>query len=220
MNNFADYYNQKKKDYQYKVKVALCDFSEDQKECIEASLQKYDISGKITYKKTPIQESPLDFPSLSNVEVHIAEITLQYPASPETLRQYLADASGINLSCIAVYTLNDPRLQDQEDYLHRKTPEFKDGYVPALGSDYEADDNSHLYGDKRNMELLKDLEKARKARPDNTVINALSQKQKTDGSTAAGNETGAQGTNTPLTKVDIERFTPNKKVTLFSKNKD
>lgn len=220
MSSFADYYNQKIKEYNYKLKIASCDFTDDHKMCIEKSLQKYDLKGKIAYKKTPLQENPMDFPNLRNVEVYIADITTEYPASPEALRTYLANQSGINVACIAVYNKADPRLQDQEDYLYRKSPEFKDNYEPALGSDYEREDNSHMYGDKYNTKFLKDLEQNRKEREYNTVTNSLIPAQKTDGSTVTGPEKGAQGKDTVLTKMEVQRYSPNKKVTLFSRNEE
>jgi hypothetical protein len=220
MSTFSDYYNQKIKDYNYKIKIASCDFTDENKMCIEKALQKYDLKGKITYKKTPLQENPMDFPQLKNVEVHIADITTSYPASPEALRTYLSNESGINLACIAVYNKNDPRLQDQEDYLARKAPEFKDEYEPMLGKDYDKEDNSHLYGEKYNTKFLKDLEDARKERGNNTVINPLSPEQKIDGETVTGPEKGAQGKDTVLSRVDVQRYSPNKKVTLFSRNEE
>lgn len=220
MNSFSDYYNLSKKDYEYKLKIACCEFSEDHKARIKDALQKYDLKGDITYKKTPLQENPMDFPNLNNVEVYIADLVVLYPASPETLRGYLADVTGINSACIAVYRKGDPRLQDQEDYLHRSSSEFKDNYEPALGSDYSSEDNSNLYGDKYNVDFLKSLSDQKSKRAKNTVTNTLIPDQKSDTISHSKPQDQSSNDTSPLTNVEIKRATPVKKVTLFSKGNE
>lgn len=220
MNNFSDYYNLNKKDYEYKMKIAYCDFSEDDQKTIESALQKYDLKGNITYKKTPLQENPMDFPNINNVEVHIADFTVLYPASPEALRGYLSDATGINSALIAIYRKGDPRLQDQEDYLFRKSSEFTDDYEPALGSDYSDEDNSAMYGDKYNVEFLKTLQDQRNERKNNIRTNTLIPDEKRDTESHAKPQDNLINGNGVLTNVKVDRVSPNKKVTLFSKGNE
>lgn len=217
MSTFADYYDLNKKDYEYKLKIAECDFSEVHKEKVRTALQKYDLQGSISYKKTPLQENPMDFPNLNNVEVYIADVVLLYPASPEALRGYLSDVTGINSACIAVYRKGDPRLADQEDYLYRKSPEFKDDYQPALGSDYGVEDNSAMYGDKYNVEFLKGLESERKNRKDNTVDSQINPSKKEDKSSISKPQDNTEQKNSILTNMGVERVENTKKSTLFSK---
>lgn len=219
MKSFSDYYDSNKKEYKYTLKIASCDLDETQKEKIKSCLEKYNLSTDITYKKTPLQENPLDFPNIKHTEVHIADFTIAYPMTSDTLRKEIGEYSSINECCVVVYTENDPRKAVTADFVYRNSPEFKEDYVPAVGSEeqWEAEPK---YGEEYNKEFLDTLNKKAKDRKVTVVTNTLIPPAKTDGSTVTGNETGKQNTTAVLNAANIpkkytERKGPN---TLFSKN--
>jgi hypothetical protein len=83
MKNFKEYLTESKKVYSFKVKVAG-ELPEKFQEGLTTRLGR---CGVMTVKKlttTPIQESPLDFPELKNMEVTVFEVICEYPVtSPE-----------------------------------------------------------------------------------------------------------------------------------------
>lgn len=214
--DFSDYYNLRNKKYEFRIKIAMCDMNEDVKSKIESGLVRYEVEGGLTFKKTPIQENPLDFPNIKNSEVYIADLVSKYPVTPSTLVTTIANSAGLSVANIAVFNKTDPRLADEEAYKERKADDFKDKYKTAFGNDYEPQEKT-----KYGQELVDDeLEKAatrKKQRDDNVVTNKLIPKQTLDHSTATGIEQGRQGTDSPLTNVSLSKLIPNKKQTLFSK---
>jgi hypothetical protein len=80
MKNFKEYLSESKKQYPFKIKVAG-EFSKEQEKTLESLLGRYAV---VKFKKsttTPVQELPLDFPQVKNCEVHIYEVTLDYPST-------------------------------------------------------------------------------------------------------------------------------------------
>ena len=68
MKTFREYLAESKKTYPFKVRVAGDlpeNFEKNFKECLGATNPTI-----VEKSKTPIQASPIDFPELSNVEVH------------------------------------------------------------------------------------------------------------------------------------------------------
>jgi hypothetical protein len=152
---------------------------------LEASLKKYDLKKASSFRKTPIQESPLDFPNIKNTPVFICDLTLGYPGSLDFLRTYLCNSMGISPAQLAVYSENDPRQIETDLYLDRNSPEYKAKYKTRLGSDYEEvpGAEAEAYGEKYNTGFLQELEKVRKERVLTTVNNPLSPNETTDHST-------------------------------------
>lgn len=214
--NFADYYNLNKKKYEFRIKIAGWDLSEDVKQGISNHLKKYELEGNVEFKKTPLQENPMDFPNIKNVEVYITDIVTNYPITPDILKTDIANTTGICAANIAVYTKKDPRLADQDLYVQRTSPEFKDNYVAKLGSEYEAPEKVK-YGQEQIDDLMAVVKKDISDRKDNTVTNKLIPKQVTDGATVSGPEQGQPGKDGVLTKVQVSKHSPVKKVTMFSK---
>lgn len=214
--NFSDYYNLRNKKYEFRLKLALNDMSEELKEKITNCLVKYEIES-VSFKKTPIQESPLDFPNIKNSEVYIADISGLYPVTPDVLRTELANNTGVSVANIAVFNKADPRLADEELHKERKSPNFKDNYKTAIGNDYDIPEKTK-YGQELIDQELSAAELRQKQRDDKTVTNTLIPKQVTDTVSVAGPEKGSQGKDSPLTKVEISKLIPKQKQTLFSKD--
>ena len=165
MKNFADYLTESKKTYEFKIGIAgeRPDGCEDM---IETGLQKFGITKMSAGKKTPIQERPLDFPQLENTEVHYYEVELTYPTTVQVLQEYLGSVCSVPKSHIIVRNPNEPQeLYQQED--------AKDEYTAKLTQeDLGGESAQEDAGGARVMNLLKELETARKERDNDYVGEA------------------------------------------------
>jgi hypothetical protein len=152
MRSFKDYLTESKRTYDFKVKIAG-GFAPEQEATMKALLDKYKI---IEFKKTgqtPVQALPLDFPRLTNTEVCIYEISLDYPVASHELQNYLGNGLKILEQSIVVRRPGEPSEQYQEP------GEKREG---ALLSDAEYKespnvDSDDYYGDKYNTSLIKTL---------------------------------------------------------------
>lgn len=183
MKSFASYVAETKKEYKYVLKFAVNEMPDNMIDILEACLTKYELKEASAFRKTPIQESPLDFPNIKNTPVFICDVTLGYPGSLDFLRNYVCNNLGISPGQLAVYSENDPRQIETDLFLERSAPQFKEGYKTQLGSDYEETGDKNMYGETYNVSFLKELEKVRKERDTVVVENPLSKKEGVDHST-------------------------------------
>lgn len=180
---FISYVAETKRDYKYILKFAVPDMTDHMVDCLEDSLKKYGLKQASAFRKTPIQESPLDFPNVKNMPVYICDITLDYPASLDFLRIYVCNNLDMSPQALAVYSENDPRQIETDLFIDRNSPEYLEKYKARLGSDYEETGDKNMYGEKYNTDFLKELEKVRKEREITTIQNALSHKEDINHST-------------------------------------
>jgi hypothetical protein len=213
---FKGYVAESKTEYKYVLKFAVNEMTDVMIDQLEAGLAKYDLKSASSFRKTPIQESPLDFPNVKNTAVFICDLTLGYPGSLDFLRIYVCNCVGISPALLAVYSENDPRQIETDLYLDRNSEEYKKKYKTRLGSDYEQvpGAEAETYGEKYNTNFLKELEKVRKEREVTIVDNPLSPAAKTDHSTLPK---GYDGFNDPknLKKDDVGLFGRIKKPNLL-----
>ena len=157
MRSFAEILNESKKTYPFKIGVAG-ELPEGFADHLETALQKYDVAKMSSGKKTPIQERPLDFPQLQNMEVTYYEVEVNYPTTVQVLQEYLGKCCGIDQSYIIVRNPNEPQEQYQQ-----AAQEKSDTYEPMLTQEDMGGESAQKdVGGDRVMELLKELEKARK----------------------------------------------------------
>ncbi len=180
MKSFASYVAENKKDYKYVLKFALNEMPDSMIDCLEACLTKYNLKSASAFRKTPIQESPLDFPNVKNTSVYTCDVTLGYPGSLDFLRTYVCNTLGISPANLAVYSENDPRQIETDLFLQRSSSEFKDSYKPNLGSEYTETGDKSLYGETYTVSFLQELEKVRKERELNIVETPLSKNATVD----------------------------------------
>jgi hypothetical protein len=159
--SFIAYIAESKTEYKYLLKFAVNDMTDHMIDCLESCLVRYNIKEASAFRKTPIQESPLDFPNIKNTPVFICNLTLAYPASLDFLRTYVCNSMGISPSQLVVYSENDPRQIETDLFIERSSPEYKEKYKARLGADYEETGDKDMYGEKYNMDFLKELEKVR-----------------------------------------------------------
>ena len=163
MTDFKQYLAESTKEYNYKIKVAG-DLSEDFGSKLETVLKKYEVKTLSKGKKTPIQEMPLDFPTMKNEAVTIFELTTMYPASVFELRTLVADSMRLHPNQIVVRKPGEPTEEYQEEMKAKaeKKSEFKSMLQDVEYKDAPKVKADEIYGDKANQSLLKELLKARK----------------------------------------------------------
>lgn len=171
--SFVSYIAETKTEYKYVLKFAVQDMNGDMVDKLEECLGKYDLNKASSFRKTPIQSNPLDFPNVRNTPVFICDISMGYPASLDFLRTYICNSLGISSEFLAVYSENDPRQIETDLYVDRNSEEYKKSYKARLGSDYEETDKP-AYGEAYNISFLQELEKVKKERKVTVVDNALS----------------------------------------------
>lgn len=194
-DNFLDYYlNEEDRTYTYKLKFACDEFGSEKLDALEQCLSRFDLQSTSAVTSTPIQKNPLDFPSVPNTKVHILTVVLKYPAGTEMLRQYLSNNIGVPMINIAVYGHGDPR-DAYTDHLNAIMDEkWKEEYKPALGSDYEQEDDvSELHGEGLLKKVREDHKELLKKRRVDIVTNDLIPDQEVDTSTHQGEEKAAPG---------------------------
>lgn len=165
---FSDYVADRRTGYKYTIKFALPEVNDAMLDLLETCLSKYNLVSATKFRSTPIQLAPLEFPNIKSTPVHSSDIELEYPASLDFLKTYIANSLDISQGQIAVYSEHDPRQTELDLFLSRTSPDFKDSYTPALGSEYQETGDQSLYGEAYNMEFLKALAQVRSERE--TVI--------------------------------------------------
>jgi len=157
MRSFTDILTESKKTYEFKIGIAG-ELPEGCDGDMKTSLAKFDLVNLSAGKKTPIQERPLDFPQLHNMEVTYFEAEVSYPTTPDVLQEYIGKCCGIDQSHIIVRNTADPR----EEY---QAPKSDEAYQAMLTTEDMGGENAQeSVGNNRVMDLLKELEVARKER--------------------------------------------------------
>lgn len=163
MKTFKEYLTESKKVYGFKIKVAG-DLPEKFEETLKTRLERYKVATFEKVETTPIQQTPLDFPTLSNKEVHIYSTILEYPITSPALVQEIKEM-GIDEECFRVRGAGEPseieqvQLQDAMD--------DKKGEALLTDSQYKESgkvNHKDYFGDDFNKGFLKDLAKAAKER--------------------------------------------------------
>lgn len=165
--NFYYHLSESIQTYKYRIRT-LTPIDPDDIENITRILDQYDIVSISEPKRTPIQESPMDFPNYSMVSVYILDIEIKIPVSNYILQNKLRAALNIPNSAIVVRMENDPveletmRLNDFGNWDERE---------PLLSTspvyheyNYDAD-KTVPYGDDYNKKFLTFLASIEKNKP-------------------------------------------------------
>jgi len=157
MRSFKEILTESKKTYEFKIGVAG-PLPEGCVDKLETALKKYNVVNMTSGKKTPIQERPLDFPKLQNMEVTYWDTEIEYPTTAHVLEEYLSNCCSIPETHLIVRNANDPRIEYQEET--DNSP-----YETMLTKeDMGGESAQDSVGGNRVMDLLKELESARKER--------------------------------------------------------
>jgi len=127
MKKLNEYLTASAKQYVYRVKVAG-ELPKENYEKLKAALDMFDVDTCTKPKKTPIQSDPLGFPGLTNEEINIFDVTLNYPGSTQQIIE-LARVAGINPAKIVVVCkdFNDSmnkEVEGVEDGTRLETPDY------------------------------------------------------------------------------------------------
>jgi hypothetical protein len=165
MKTFAQFLTESEKTYKFFIRVAG-EVPEGFEDKMEANLNKYEVKSLSSPKRTPISEKPLDFPQLQNMEVTHWEAELKYPTTAHMLEQYLCAGCGVPHSHIIVRGEFDP-IEEQQP---AKTD---DPYEAKLNTeDMGGESAQDSVAGNRVMDLLKELETARKERDIDPMMGA------------------------------------------------
>lgn len=161
MRSFTQILNEAKKPYPFKIGVAG-ELPEGFADKLETALKKFGVSSLTSGKSTPIQERPLDFPQLQNMEVTYFDAEIDYPTTPQVLTGYLGAFCSVPEAYVMVRRSDEPLERYQEGM---PTEGDTETYETLLTKeDMGGTSAQENVGDNRVMELLKELEQARKER--------------------------------------------------------
>ena len=200
MSTFTKYLAEASKSYDYKIKVAG-DLDKDFASKLESALAKFEVSNMSSGKKTPIMTMPLDFPALSNEQVTIFDVSTNYPASSNVMKEYLSDILRVPATHIVVRKPGEPTEEYQDKMQVGKKSEYANKLHDIEYKDAPKVNAEDFHSTKANMGLLKELLKDRKENKDHPK----------------GGETGVQshieekGTPSPFTKSTNPHPDPKRK---------
>lgn len=159
MKNIKEFLTESHRTYPWKIGIAgpLPEGCEEQiKQCME----KWTVASWTKGKKTPIQERPLDFPQLENIDVQYWDAEVRYPTTRDAVQEYIAQCCNVPASHIIVRHPEEP----QELYQQEKD---SGPYETLLTTEDMGGESAQKdAGESRIMDLLKELEAARKERND------------------------------------------------------
>ena len=165
MSTFKDYLTESAKSYDYKIKVAG-EVADDFASKLESALAKFEVANMSAGKKTPIMTLPLDFPALSNEQVTIFDVTTNYPASSNVMKEYLSDILRVPATHIVVRKPGEPTEEYQDQMQVAKNSEYKNKLLSLDYQDAPKVKGEEFHSAKANMGLLKELLKDRKENKD------------------------------------------------------
>ena len=155
MFKFKDYLMESKKTYAFKVKVCG-DVPKDATTRMKTALAEFDPEKISSGKRTPIQETPIDFPEKKNVEVTSFNVELNYPTISPAVRRAVAHCLAVSEDCIKVRTPAE-ELEIAMNMAHAKVPGQGES---LLTKDYENNDEGQkVVGQAHIGSFLKELQK-------------------------------------------------------------
>lgn len=173
MKSFKHYLTESKKVYEFKVKIAG-DLPQGFDKALKLSLAKFNVESVSKATRTPIQESPVDFPQVKHKEVTVFNVGLSYPTTSPIVKQAISQILNIEESRVLVRT----NSEDAEAVMNAESLLAPDGDGALLGTEYEASDNQALVGDKHAMSFLKDLGKSKHGLDEVKIDSPLNVKAK------------------------------------------
>jgi len=161
MKTLMEYMSEDKETYDFKIKIAATEITNEVLDKIEHALSTFEIASMSKPKNLPIVEKNLDFPSFGSCEVSLILVSLNYPCTDAQIRQALNHQARIPAANIVVIPKNQP-----EELLRDKAEEDENSnkkYEPILLKK-ELEDVSggqELVGTQRVESMLKELETRR-----------------------------------------------------------
>jgi hypothetical protein len=157
MSTFKEYLIESIKTYEFKVKIAG-DVDDKIEEDMKMFLSKFECTTVTKTMRTPITETPLDFPELKNVHVNLYDITCGYPVTSHELAIYLSEKLKINPVHLRVRTLKEQ--EEIENNIESYSRMGTKGEA-ILNKPYEKVNNQAIAGEKAKLSFIKGLGKER-----------------------------------------------------------
>lgn len=136
-----------KKEYSFRVKIAA-DCKPEHLDIIESCLAKYNVVSVASFKRTPIQENPMEFVRAKGVklisEVCSTDVVLKYPVHERILEVWLAVHLGLDHDRVLCYNVKDPRKLEADNAAER-TEYNKDRTVTEDDAVLAKDDSQNHY---------------------------------------------------------------------------
>ena len=161
------------KEYGYRIKFAA-DCGAEHMAKVESCLAKYNLVSATPFKRTPIEENPIEFVRYKGVqctsEVCSSDIILKYPVNERILEVWLAVNLGLDHSRVLCYGVNDPRRIESDLAAERKVRDDgrlvdqEDAELAQESFDHYENENAEiedfdLFGEAYNAKFLAELEK-------------------------------------------------------------
>jgi hypothetical protein len=159
MKSFTEYLTESKKTYEFKIKLAG-DLSEDFEAKLKTAMERFSVVKLSKGKRTPITETPLDFPELKNTAVTSFDVEVNYPTTTQVLENYISQVCGCNMSIIRVRTANQDAENAQHEIKEKKSLDDALLVTTELGGESAQD----KVGQKHISSFLKDLAADSKSR--------------------------------------------------------
>ena len=159
MKSFKEYLTESKKTYEFKVKIAG-DIPKDFATNLKMALAAFQVENIKNAKRTPIQESPIDFPNVNFREVTVFDVEVKYPCNSPTLAKIIHERLGIDAKHIVVRTIGE----EQESIINTQhmggdeTTPSANASEALLNTPYESSNNQDLVGEEHKLSFLKALE--------------------------------------------------------------
>jgi hypothetical protein len=173
MKSFKEYLTESKKIYEFKVKIAG-DIPAGYDKIIKSALSQFNVESVSKAKRTPIQESPIDFPNHKHSEVSVFDITLTYPTTSPVIASALHNALKVDQTRVLVRTLGE----DSEAKLNSESMLAPSGKDAMLDKDYDASNHQDLVGEKQKLNFLKSLAKDKHELSEVSIDSPLNVKAK------------------------------------------
>ena len=160
MKSFIEHLTESEKVYAFKIRIAG-ELPKEFDDKLEMILKKYDLVSLSSGTKTPIQQTPYHFPRVQNVEVYTFDAEVRYPITSPILQSYISDCCDIHKTHLVVTSASEPFEELAKD--EEATKPYESILTPPeMG---QADPKAlEMAGEPRVMDLLRELEAARKER--------------------------------------------------------
>lgn len=169
MSSFKELLNESfEKEYGYRIKFAH-DCGTEHMDMLEKCLQKYNVVSVAPFKRTPIQENPVEFVRAKGIqcvsEVCSTDVVLKYPTNPRILEVWLAVNMGISHDHVLCYDVKEPRMAHNEQAAERladdvdRLPTEEDALLAEDEYADDAVDHANFYGESHKEKFLAELER-------------------------------------------------------------
>jgi hypothetical protein len=105
MRSLQEYLTESAKQYMFRIRLA-CDCDMDK---LKTALAKFDVAAMSEPKRLPITQKAFGFDHLDNPEIHIVDVSTNYPCTPTELSAAFNEV-GVPASMVMVTTLNQEVL--------------------------------------------------------------------------------------------------------------